>query len=187
MGKLIVISAPSGAGKTSIVHHLLEQIPALSFSVSACSREKRDNETEGEDYYFLGVEGFKNKIEEDAFLEWEQVYENQYYGTLKSEVESIWEAGKTVIFDVDVIGGLNIKNQYPENCLSIFIMPPSIEVLRERLAGRGSESEESLQKRITKAAAEIARNQEFDKVVLNDDFQLACEEVKQLITKFISS
>ena len=187
MGKLIVISAPSGAGKTSIVHHLLEQIPALSFSVSACSREKRDNETEGEDYYFLGVEGFKNKIEEDAFLEWEQVYENQYYGTLKSEVESIWEAGKTVIFDVDVVGGLNIKNQYPENCLSIFIMPPSIEVLRERLAGRGSESEESLQKRITKAAAEIARNQEFDKVVLNDDFQLACEEVKQLITKFISS
>ena len=187
MGKLIVISAPSGAGKTSIVHHLLEQMPALSFSVSACSREKRDNETEGEDYYFLGVEGFKNKIEEDAFLEWEQVYENQYYGTLKSEVESIWEAGKTVIFDVDVVGGLNIKNQYPENCLSIFIMPPSIEVLRERLAGRGSESEESLQKRITKAAAEIARNQEFDKVVLNDDFQLACEEVKQLITKFISS
>lgn len=187
MGKLIVISAPSGAGKTSIVHHLLEKIPALSFSVSACSREKRDNETEGEDYYFLGVEGFKNKIEEDAFLEWEQVYENQYYGTLKSEVKSIWEAGKTVIFDVDVVGGLNIKNQYPENCLSIFIMPPSIEVLRERLAGRGSESEESLQKRITKAAAEIARNQEFDKVVLNDDFKLACEEVKQLITKFISS
>ena len=116
-----------------------------------------------------------------------KVYENQYYGTLKLEVESIWEAGKTVIFDVDVVGGLNIKNQYPENCLSIFIIPPSIEVLRERLAGRGSESEESLQKRITKAAAEIARNQEFDKVVLNDDFQLACEEVKQLITKFIYS
>ena len=187
MGKLIVISAPSGAGKTSIVHHLLEQMPALSFSVSACSREKRDNETEGKDYYFLGVEGFKNKIEKDAFLEWEQVYKNQYYGTLKSEVESIWQAGKTVIFDVDVVGGLNIKNQYPENCLSIFIMPPSIEELRVRLAGRGSESEESLQKRITKAAAEIARNQEFDKVVLNDNFQLACEEVKQLVTKFISS
>ena len=187
MDKFIVISAPSGAGKTSIVKHLLEEMPALSFSISACSREKRANETEGEDYYFLGVEGFKNKIEEDAFLEWEQVYENQYYGTLKSEVESIWEAGKTVIFDVDVVGGLNIKNQYPENCLAIFIMPPSIEVLRERLGGRGSESEESLQKRLAKAAAEIARNQEFDKVVLNDDFQLACEEVKQLITKFISS
>ena len=187
MDKFIVISAPSGAGKTSIVKHLLEEMPALSFSISACSREKRANETEGEDYYFLGVEGFKNKIEENAFLEWEQVYENQYYGTLKSEVERIWEEGKTVIFDVDVVGGLNIKNQYPENCLSIFIMPPSIEVLRERLAGRGSESEESLQKRLAKAAAEIARNQEFDKVVLNDDFQLACDELKQLITKFISS
>tara|TARA_B100000700_G_C14720437_1_gene703462 strand:- start:221 stop:784 length:564 start_codon:yes stop_codon:yes gene_type:complete len=185
--KFIVISAPSGAGKTSIVHHLLEEMPALSFSISACSREKRANETEGEDYYFLGVEGFKNKIEENAFLEWEQVYENQYYGTLKSEVERIWEEGKTVIFDVDVVGGLNIKNQYPENCLAIFIMPPSIEVLRERLGGRGSESEESLQKRLAKADAEIAKNQEFDKVVLNDDFQLACDELKQLITKFISS
>ncbi len=187
MDKFIVISAPSGAGKTSIVHHLLEEMPALSFSISACSREKRANETEGEDYYFLGVEGFKNKIEENAFLEWEQVYENQYYGTLKSEVERIWEEGKTVIFDVDVVGGLNIKNQYPENCLAIFIMPPSIEVLRERLGGRGSESEESLQKRLAKADAEIAKNQEFDKVVLNDDFQLACDELKQLITKFISS
>ncbi len=185
MGKLIVISAPSGAGKTSIVHHLLEEIPALSFSVSACSREKRANETEGKDYYFLGVERFKNKIEEDAFLEWEQVYENQYYGTLKSELGRIWEEQKTVIFDVDVVGGLNIKNQYPENCLSIFILPPSIEVLRERLRRRGSESEEGLQKRLGKASSEIARNQEFDKVVLNDDFQLACEEVKQLITKFI--
>jgi len=185
--KFIVISAPSGAGKTSIVKHLLEEMPALSFSISACSREKRANETEGEDYYFLGVEGFKNKIEENAFLEWEQVYENQYYGTLKSEVERIWEEGKTVIFDVDVVGGLNIKNQYPENCLAIFIMPPSIEVLRERLGGRGSESEESLQKRLAKADAEIAKNQEFDKVVLNDDFQLACDELKQLITKFISS
>ena len=185
MGKLIVISAPSGAGKTSIVHHLLKEVPALSFSVSACSREKRANETEGKDYYFLGVAGFKNKIEEDAFLEWEQVYENQYYGTLKSEVGRIWEEQKTVIFDVDVVGGLSIKNQYPENCLSIFIMPPSIEVLRERLGRRGSESEEGLQKRLGKAASEIARNQEFDKVVLNDDFQLACEEVKQLITKFI--
>ena len=187
MDKFIVISAPSGAGKTSIVKHLLEEMPALSFSISACSREKRANETEGEDYYFLGVEGFKNKIEENAFLEWEQVYENQYYGTLKSEVERIWEEGKTVIFDVDVVGGLNIKNQYPENCLAIFIMPPSIEVLRERLGGRGSESEESLQKRLAKADAEIAKNQEFDKVVLNDDFQLACDELKQLITKFISS
>ena len=144
MGKLIVISAPSGAGKTSIVHHLLKNMPELSFSVSACSREKRDNETHGKDYYFLGVEGFQNKIKEYAFLEWEEVYENQYYGTLKSEIERIWSEGKTVIFDVDVIGGLNIKKQYPKECLSLFIMPPSVDVLRERLSGRGSESEAKL-------------------------------------------
>jgi guanylate kinase len=131
VGKLIVISAPSGAGKTSIVHHLLKNMPELSFSVSACSREKRDNETHGKDYYFLGVEDFQNKIKEDVFLEWEEVYENQYYGTLKSEIERIWSEGKTVIFDVDVIGGLNIKKQYPKECLSLFIMPPSVDVLRD--------------------------------------------------------
>ena len=130
MGKLIVISAPSGAGKTSIVLHLLKNMPELSFSVSACSREKRDNETHGKDYYFLGVEGFQNKIKEAAFLEWEEVYENQYYGTLKSEVERIWDEGGTVIFDLDVVGVLNIKKQNPKECLSIFIMPPSIDVLK---------------------------------------------------------
>ena len=148
MGKLIVISAPSGAGKTSIVHQLLKFIPELSFSVSASSRERRGNEVDGKDYYFLGVEGFQKKIKEDAFLEWEQVYENQYYGTLKSEIKRIWSEGKIVIFDVDVVGGLNIKKQYPKECLSIFIMPPSIEVLAERLIGRGSESDESVKKKI---------------------------------------
>ena len=187
MGKLIVISAPSGAGKTSIVHHLLKNILELSFSVSACSREKRDNETHGKDYYFLGVEGFQNKIKEDAFLEWEEVYENQYYGTLKSEIERIWSEGKTVIFDVDVIGGLNIKKQYPEECLSLFIMPPSVDVLRERLSGRGSESEEKLEMRLAKAEQEISKNQEFDKVILNDDFGIACEETMEVITNFINS
>ena len=187
MGKLIVISAPSGAGKTSIVHHLLKNMDALSFSVSACSREKRDNETHGEDYYFLGVEGFQNKIKEDAFLEWEQVYENQYYGTLKSEIERIWSEGKTVIFDVDVVGGLNIKKQYPKECLSLFIMPPSLEVLAERLIGRGSESDESLQKRLDKAEEEIAQNQAFDRVILNDDLEIACEETMEVITNFINS
>ena len=153
MGKLIVISAPSGAGKTSIVHHLLKNMPELSFSVSACSREKRDNETHGKDYYFLGVEGFQNKIKEAAFLEWEEVYENQYYGTLKSEIERIWSEGKTVIFDVDVIGGVNIKKQYPKECLSLFIMPPSVDVLRERLSGRGSESEEEIRDAFSKGRA----------------------------------
>ena len=187
MGKLIVISAPSGAGKTSIVHHLLKNMPELSFSVSACSREKRDNETHGKDYYFLGVEGFQDKIKEAAFLEWEQVYENQYYGTLKSEIERIWSEGKTVIFDVDVIGGLNIKKQYPKECLSLFIMPPSVDVLRERLSGRGSESEKKLEMRLAKAEQEISKNQEFDKVILNDDFGIACEETMEVITNFINS
>ena len=187
MGKLIVISAPSGAGKTSIVHHLLKNMPELSFSVSACSREKRDNETHGKDYYFLGVEGFQDKIKEAAFLEWEQVYENQYYGTLKSEIERIWSEGKTVIFDVDVIGGLNIKKQYPKECLSLFIMPPSVDVLRERLSGRGTESEAKLEMRLEKAEQEILKNQEFDKVILNDDFGIACEETMAVITNFINS
>ena len=185
MRKLIVISAPSGAGKTSIVHHLLKNMSELSFSVSACSREKREKETHGEDYYFLGVEGFKEKIKEDAFLEWEQVYENQYYGTLKSEIERIWSAGKTVIFDVDVVGGLNIKKQYPTECLSIFIMPPSVDVLRERLSGRSSESEEKIEIRLDKAEEEIAQNQKFDTIILNDDFEIACEETQEVITNFI--
>ena len=187
MGKLIVISAPSGAGKTSIVHHLLKNMPELSFSVSACSREKRDNETHGKDYYFLAVEDFQNKIKEAAFLEWEEVYENQYYGTLKSEIERIWSEGKTVIFDVDVIGGLNIKKQYPKECLSLFIMPPSVDVLRERLSGRGTESEAKLEMRLAKAEQEILKNQEFDKVILNDDFGIACEETIEVITNFINS
>jgi guanylate kinase len=187
VGKLIIISAPSGAGKTSIVHHLLKNMPELSFSVSACSREKRNNETHGKDYYFLGVEGFQNKIKEDAFLEWEEVYENQYYGTLKSEIERIWSEGKTVIFDVDVIGGLTIKKQYPKECLSLFIMPPSVDVLRQRLSGRGSESEGKLEMRLAKAEQEISKNQAFDKVILNDDFGIACEETMEVITNFINS
>ena len=187
MGKLIVISAPSGAGKTSIVHHLLKEIPNLSFSVSACSREERSKEIDGKDYYFLDVDGFKKKIEENAFVEWEEVYENQYYGTLKSEIERIWSKGKSVIFDIDVVGGINIKKQYPKECLSIFIMPPSVDVLRERLSSRDSESEEMIEKRLNKSEEEISRNQEFDSVILNDDFEIACKEAKQIITNFIKS
>ena len=187
MGKLIVISAPSGAGKTSIVKHLLKNMDALSFSVSACSRDKRENETDGKDYHFLGVEDFKKKIKEDDFLEWEEVYENQFYGTLKSEVQRVWNAGKAVIFDVDVAGGLNIKKQYPKECLSIFIMPPSVDVLRERLSGRGSETDEKIEVRLAKAEEEIAKNQKFDKVILNDDFEIACEETQGVISNFIKS
>ena len=187
MGKFIVISAPSGAGKTSIVHCLLKKIPELSFSISACSREKRENEIEGKDYYFLGIEGFKNKIKEGAFLEWEEVYENQFYGTLESEVDRIFNSGKTVIFDVDVVGGLNIKKQFPKDCLAIFIMPPSVDILRERLRDRGSESDESLQIRLDNAKQEILRSNEFDMVILNDIFSVACEEAQELITNFINS
>jgi|TARA_B110000902_G_C13967067_1_gene459711 guanylate kinase len=187
VGKLIVISAPSGSGKTSIVSYLLKNMETLSFSISACSREKRENEIEGKDYHFLGIEGFKRSIKEDSFLEWEEVYKNQFYGTLKSEVGRIWSEGKTVIFDVDVVGGLNIKKQYPKECLSIFIMPPSVEVLAERLIGRGSESDESLQKRLYKAEEEISQNQEFDTVILNDDLSIACEETQEVITNFIKS
>ena len=185
MGKLIVISAPSGAGKTSIVHFLLGKTDALSFSVSACSRARRDNETDGIDYHFLTVDEFQKEIKEDSFLEWEEVYKNQYYGTLKLEVERIWKEGKTVIFDVDVVGGLNIKKQYQKECLSIFIMPPSLAVLEERLQKRGSESKESLQKRVAKAKEEIAKRMEFDQVILNDDFEVACMETMEVIQKFI--
>ena len=185
MEKLIVISAPSGAGKTSIVHFLLKQIEVLSFSVSACSRARRKNETDGIDYHFLAVEEFQQKIKKGNFLEWEEVYKNQYYGTLKSELKRIWREGKTVIFDVDVVGGVNIKKQYSSECLSIFIMPPSLAVLEERLQKRGSESADSLQKRVTKAKGEIARSGEFDKVILNDDFVKACREAMEVIQKFI--
>tara|TARA_B110000116_G_scaffold162434_1_gene140470 strand:- start:1272 stop:1832 length:561 start_codon:yes stop_codon:yes gene_type:complete len=185
VGKLIVISAPSGAGKTSIVHFLLGKTDTLSFSVSACSRARRDNETDGIDYHFLTIDEFQKEIKEDSFLEWEEVYKNQYYGTLKSEVERIWREGKTVIFDVDVVGGLNIKKQYPENCLSIFIMPPSITVLEERLQNRGSESAVSLQKRLAKAKEEIEKRKEFDQVILNDDFGMVCMKTMEVIQKFI--
>jgi len=185
VGKLIVISAPSGAGKTSIVHFLLEQIEALSFSVSACSRARRENEKDGIDYHFLAMEEFQQKIKKGDFLEWEEVYKNQYYGTLKSELKRIWREGKTIIFDMDVVGGVNIKKQYSSECLSIFIMPPSLAVLEERLQKRGSESADSLQKRVTKAKGEIARSGEFDKVILNDDFVKACREAMEVIQKFI--
>ena len=185
MGKLIVISAPSGAGKTSIVHFLLAKTDTLSFSVSACSRARRDNETDGIDYHFLTIDEFQKEIKEDSFLEWEEVYKNQYYGTLKSEEERIWREGKTVIFDVDVVGGLNIKKQHPENCLSIFIMPPSITVLEERLQNRGSESAASLQKRLAKAKEEIEKSKEFDQVILNDDFGMVCMKTMEVIQKFI--
>ena len=185
MKKLIVISAPSGAGKTSIVHHLLKKIDILDFSISACSREKRIGEQDGVDYNFLTKEDFLIKIDEGAFLEWEEVYSNQYYGTLKSEINRLWDLGKVVVFDLDVIGGLNIKNQFLNDCLSIFIMPPSIEVLYKRLKNRATDSDENIKKRIAKAKLEISKSDQFDYVVVNDCFKSACDEVEGLIKLFI--
>jgi guanylate kinase len=186
MSKLIVISAPSGAGKTSIVHFLLKNQKKLSFSISATSRTKRENEIDKKDYYFLTIKEFKNKIKANDLLEWEEVYDNQFYGTLKSEISRITDLNKIVVFDVDVAGALNIKQKFGKDCLAIFIMPPSLEILRERLSARASETEDTLNIRLNKAEAEISRNLEFDKIVLNDDFSLACNEVLYLVNDFIN-
>ncbi len=184
-GKLLIFSAPSGAGKTSIVKGVLSRVPNLAFSISACSRAKRPGEKDGVDYYFLSPDAFRQKIEENAFLEWEEVYPGSYYGTLRSEVERIWKQGKHVVFDVDVAGGLNIKTQYPERSLAVFIRPPSLEVLRERLTNRGTESAESLQKRLGKAEKELSCANQFDHVLVNDVLETAIDEACELVKKFV--
>lgn len=184
-GKLIVFSAPSGAGKTTIVRALLDAGLDLEFSISACSRPIRGNEIDGQDYYFLGVEGFKKKIDEGAFLEWEEVYKDHYYGTLKTEVERIWAKGKHVIFDVDVYGGITIKENFKEKALSIFVMPPSIEVLEDRLRKRSTDSEENIIKRIDKAKHEISKADEFDVIIVNDNLDTTIAEAKKTVRDFL--
>ncbi len=184
-GKLVIFSAPSGAGKTTIVKRLLAEIPGLEFSVSAASRHKRPGETDGKDYYFIPVDEFKKKIENDEFLEWEEVYENNFYGTLKSEVQRIWALGHHVIFDVDVIGGLNIKHYYGDRALAIFVMPPSVEELEKRLRNRSTESEEDLKRRIEKARYELTFARQFDKIIVNDDLEKAVKEAKELVNEFL--
>ncbi len=186
-GKLIIFSAPSGAGKTTIVHQLLESFNDIEFSVSACSRAKRANETDGIDYYFITPEEFRKKIDNDEFLEWQEVYENSYYGTLKSEVERIWAMGRNVIFDVDVVGGLNIKKYGKENALAVFVMPPSIEKLEERLKLRSSETPETLKKRLGKVSYEMTFANQFDKIIINDDLKKAVAEAKEMVVKFLTS
>ncbi len=184
-GKVIIVSAPSGAGKTSIVRHLLQVVPKLSFSVSATTRNKRGNEEHGKDYYFFSPEEFRERISKDEFLEWQEVYADQFYGTLKSEVERIWNEGHIVIFDVDVLGGINIKKYFGDKALSVFIQPPTLEELRNRLLNRGTETEESMKKRLDKAEYEISFADQFDKIVLNDDLATAQQEMIDLVQKFI--
>ena len=184
-GKLVIFSAPSGAGKTTLVRHLLASGLNLSFSVSAASRAKRNNEVHGRDYYFISADEFRSKIENDDFLEWEEVYSDHFYGTLKSEVERIRNEGRHVIFDVDVIGGLNIKKYYGDEALAVFVMPPDAKTLETRLRGRSTEDEESLKKRLDKAMYELAFASKFDLIIMNDDLETAKSEVYQKINDFL--
>jgi guanylate kinase len=183
--KLIVVAAPSGAGKTTIVRHLLKTFDTLAFSVSAATREQRSYETNGKDYYFISEEDFRQKIEQGDFLEWQEVYKGQYYGTLKSEVTRLWDLGKVVIFDIDVQGALNIKKTYPEETILVFVKPPSPAILFQRLRDRNTESEESLKRRIEKAAFELSFENKFDKILLNDELEPCLRRAEKLVTDFL--
>ncbi len=184
-GKLIIFSAPSGSGKTTLVHHLLSKAELkLAFSVSATSRTMRPNETNGKDYYFLSADEFRSRIEKGDFLEWEEVYKDQFYGTLRSEIDRIHSEGETVVFDVDVVGGVNIKKQFGDDALAVFVQPPSIEELERRLRSRSTESEESLAKRVGKAAEELAFANQFDVILINDDLEVAKKEAEKLVSDF---
>ncbi|MEJ6775918.1 MAG: guanylate kinase [Crocinitomicaceae bacterium] len=185
-GKCVIFSAPSGAGKTTIVHHLLNQDLGLEFSVSACSRDPRGIEENGQDYYFLGLEEFKTRIAKGEFVEWEEVYTNNFYGTLKSEMERIWRAGKVVIFDVDVIGGLNLKKKFQDDAFAIFVKPPSYEELENRLRGRSTETEEKINQRMEKATKELLFAPEFDYILVNDDLAEAFDIAEESINKFLT-
>jgi guanylate kinase len=186
-GKLIIFSAPSGSGKTTLVRHLLAQNIPFGFSVSATSRLPRGAEQDGVDYYFLSDAEFREKIAQNAFLEYEEVYSGTFYGTLRSEVERLWDAGKHVLFDIDVVGGLNIKKQFPEECLALFVQSPSIEELEKRLRGRKTDSEETIQQRLAKATEELAYAPQFDRVIVNDDLETAQQEVRKAIEQFLES
>ena len=185
-GKLLVFSAPSGSGKTTIVRHLLGlDYLNLEFSVSATSRENRGKEVDGEDYYFISLKEFKNKIRNDEFLEWEEVYRDCFYGTLKTEVERIWAKGKHVIFDIDVVGGLRIKKKFPNETLAVFVKPPSVDELKKRLKKRKTESEEKINMRVAKASLELATAPQFDQIIKNVNLEDALKEAEDLVANFV--
>jgi len=186
-GKLIIFTAPSGAGKTTLVHNLLKIVDNLLFSVSATTRKRRENEVDGKDYHFITAQEFKEKLAKGDFLEWQEVYDGNYYGTLKSEIDRILCMGKNVIFDVDVKGATNIKKHYGDQALTVFVRPPSVAALRKRLIGRKSETDASLEKRIQKAALELSYESRFDTFVLNDDLAIATQCAYELVTEFLST
>jgi guanylate kinase len=186
LNKVVIFCAPSGSGKTTIVKHLLSIDARIAFSVSACTRKKRANEEHGSDYYFLTHEAFKTLIDKDAFLEYEEVYGGNFYGTLKTEVDRIWALGKAVIFDVDVEGGLNIKKHFGEKALAVFVKPPSVEVLEQRLRYRSTETEETLMIRVNKAVQELQYEDQFEYVLLNEDLDEALVVAENLITEFLT-
>jgi len=184
-GKIIIITAPSGAGKTSITRYLLAKYDFLAFSVSAATRSPRGHEKNGVDYYFLSLEEFKHKIQQNEFVEWEMVYEGKYYGTLKEELQRIWAAGKTPLLDIEVKGAIHIHEQFPESTLSLFIEPPSVAELQRRLEGRGTETQESLMARVNKAAYEISFKHHFDQIIVNDHLEKACREADEAVKSFL--
>lgn len=185
--KLLIITAPSGAGKTSITKHLMKKFPQLAFSISAATRQPRANEQHGVDYYFLSVEDFQQKIQDEAFVEWEMVYEGKYYGTLKSEMMRIWNNNQTPVLDIDVKGAIHVQGLYPRQTLSVFIEPPSVEELRRRLESRGTETAETLEARVNKASYEISFKHSFQKVIVNDDLEKACAEAEEVVAGFLAS
>jgi guanylate kinase len=185
--KIIIITAPSGAGKTSITRFLLKEFPQLAFSVSAATRNCRSTEKSGVDYYFMTVDDFNRKIQHNEFVEWEMVYEGNYYGTLKSELDRIWNNHQVPVLDIDVKGAIHVQQQYPDNTLSIFIDPPSVEELKNRLKSRGTETEETLQTRVNKASYEISLKHHFHKIILNDDLKRACSTAKEVVQQFLES
>ena len=185
--KILIITAPSGAGKTSITKHLMQHFSQLAFSVSAATRQARGMEKDGVDYHFISTEDFKQKIQHDEFVEWEMVYEGKYYGTLKAELEKIWRQNKIPVLDIDVKGAIHVRQQFPESSLSLFIEPPSVEELKKRLQSRGTETAESIVARVNKASYELSFKDHFNKIIVNDDLQKACAAAVEIVQEFINS